>query len=181
MELTTAAIPQPESVPTAESNAEEVAIARKKLAVMIIGGLGFAAMAAFFMFTGTSEDSKTAKSQSGPLVQFQTMIGMGPKAGATRFIAPIFGALVIAGMALSLLSAGGRDVQTAKEQAKKGKKPKPAAKEAETPEPEPEEECNLATYKLFKSLLEPQPATDASSTQAEPAKVAETPLVGSST
>lgn len=113
--------------------------------------MGLMAACGYLYFSGALE---SADGSVDRLKEIQTMLGMGPKAGMTRFAFPILSALGIAAFALSFLSVGGRDKTTAKDQSTKGKKELPEKKGAKPepakPEPEPEEfECNLSSYKLF--------------------------------
>lgn len=169
MELTTASITPPTVESTSEHESAEASQSGMKLALIKAGAIGFLAIAGYVLFFSgifAASSGDTAKSEQWE--KFQVMIGMGPKAGATRFIAPLVGSAIAAAIAFSVLSAGGRDVQTAKEQSTKAKKPKDPEKKDAPPEPEPvEEECNLASYQLFKSMYEAQAAADAAA-QANP-------------
>ncbi len=78
-----------------------------------------------------------------------SITGPGGWKTAVILLAVILG---IAGIALSVLSANGRDAAWMKEQEakkKKDQKSTPAAKAAAAPCEPGDEECNLASYKLF--------------------------------
>jgi hypothetical protein len=178
MELTTAAMATPAEESATESKTVPAPISPQMLMLIKIGAIGFLAIAGYFLFSGGLGAADPEAGNSELMQKIQTVIGMGPKAGGTRFIAPILGAVVVAGLVLSLLSAGGRDAQTAKIQSKKGKKPKASEKEGTIPEPEPEEECNLASYLLFKSLDEAAAKAEAAAQAAKADAEANTTPIG---
>jgi flagellar basal body-associated protein FliL len=138
-----------------ESTPETPPNSRKRTVLIILFSVAIVALTGYFVFSGGSDHSKDAATQSETVKKLLIAIGMGPKAGWTRFAAPILGCLVVAVVAIAVLSSGGRDVKTEKERTASKKKPLKPVEPNDVPvAPVEEEECNLSSYKLFKSLNE---------------------------